>query len=313
MAAGKEASVARREPSRRPALTANEAVLRNSATAGNLPPPRQVRDVAVAIWYFASTVATAVITASCASALPPRADVDACIPERVFTPGEDEAPVLLQAKNLFRPEMLKGQYFEVDDRVRNDGLVNTYVVVSPYGTSEVSGDDQLRYRENEYEVLGALDEYGVTQPMVFGLGVVNGAENYVEGAFQMLVWPVRSISGVPKGVYKYGVRIDEMTRERRTFYEDSYAQELIGFSQSKRELAGRLGVDPYSTNRHLQRRLNELPWASWVGGIISPASARYRCPDRRGTRSPPPARRRTCTWSTWIRRRKTCASTTPGS
>jgi hypothetical protein len=164
--------------------------------------------------------------------------------------------------------MLKGRYFEVDDRVRNDGLVNTYVVTSPYGTSEVSGDDQLRYRENEYEVLGALDEYGVTQPMVFGLGLVNGAENYVEGAFQMLVWPIRSIIGVPKGIYKYGARINEMTRERRTFYEDSYAEELIGFSQAKREFAGRLSVDVYSSNRPLQERLNELSWPSWAGGII---------------------------------------------
>jgi hypothetical protein len=233
-----------------------------------LPHLRQVRKVAVAIWYFGSTVAFAMITASCASALPPRADGDACIPERVFTSGEDKVPMLLQGRKLLRPEMLKGQYFEVDDRVRTDGFVNTYVVASPYGTSKVCGDDQLRYRENEYEVLGALDEYGVTRPMVFGLGVVNGAENYVEGAFQMLVWPVRSIAGVPKGVYKYGARINEMTRERRTFYEDSYAQELIGFSQSKREFAGRLGVDAYSTSQPLQQRLNELSWASWAGGTI---------------------------------------------
>jgi hypothetical protein len=205
--------------------------------------------------------------ASCAATLP--AGRVARIPERAFTPREEEAPLVLQTSNLLRPEMLKGQYFEVDDRVRNDGLVNTYVVASPYGSSEVSGDDQLRYRENEYEVLGALDEYGVTQPMVFGLGLVNGAENYVEGAFQMLVWPIRSIIGVPKGIYKYGARINEMTRERRTFYEDSYVQELIGFSQSKREFAGRLAVDVYSTNRPLQHRLNELSWPSWAGGIIA--------------------------------------------
>jgi hypothetical protein len=222
----------------------------------------------VRLAHLTAVAALAMMTTSCASALPPPPGRGARIPERAFTPCENEAPLVLQASNLLRPEMLKGRYFEVDDRVRNDGLVNTYVVTSPYGTSEVSGDDQLRYRENEYEVLGALDEYGVTQPMVFGLGLVNGAENYVEGAFQMLVWPIRSIIGVPKGIYKYGARINEMTRERRTFYEDSYAEELIGFSQAKREFAGRLSVDVYSSNRPLQERLNELSWPSWAGGII---------------------------------------------
>ncbi len=60
-----------------------------------------------------------------------------------------------------------------------------------------------------------------------------------------------------------------MTRSRRTFYEDSYAEELIGFSQAKREFAGRTSVDPYTTNPAMQERLDALSWPSWAGGIIA--------------------------------------------
>lgn len=165
--------------------------------------------------------------------------------------------------------MLKGGYFEVEEPVYNDGLVNTYSLTSPFGRFEARGDDQLRYRQNELEVLGALEEYGVTQPVVFGLGVVNGAENYVEGAAQLIVYPVRSLANVPQGLWNYAAQVAEMKRSRRTFYEDSYAEELIGFSQAKREFAGRTAVDPYTTNEVMQERLNALSWPSWGGGILT--------------------------------------------
>lgn len=213
--------------------------------------------------------ALALAAAGCARTLPPPADPAARIPARELAAEDEQAPTVLQASELLSPELLRGTYYEVDERVRSDGLVNTYVVRSPYGSVDAVGDDQLRYRENEFEVLGALDEYGVTRPMIFGLGLVNGAQNYAEGALQLIVWPARSLANVPQGAYTYGSRIAEMTREQRSHYEDSYFEELIGFSQSKRELAGRTGVDVYSTNPALQERFDSLSWPSWAGGILA--------------------------------------------
>ena len=216
-------------------------------------------------------LALAVGLAATACSTPPRPDVDPArrLPVSAYQAPGEATPTMLKASDLLPEEWLKGDHYEVDDVVRNDGLINTYTLDSPYGRFDVRGDDQLRYRENEVEVLSALEEYGVTPPVVFGLGVVNGAENYVEGAAQFIVYPVRTLANVPLGIWNYGGQIAEMTRSRRTSYEDSYAEELIGFSQAKRELAGRTGVDPYTTNETMQERLNTLSWPSWGGGILA--------------------------------------------
>jgi hypothetical protein len=210
-------------------------------------------------------IALVLTTVACTTASRPAADPARRLPVRAF----DTTATNLRAADLLRPEMLKGQYFEVDDTVHNDGLVNIYTITSPFGRFAARGDDQLRYLENELEVLGAFKEYDVTPPVVFGLGIVNGAENYVEGAAQLLVYPVRALANVPLGFWNYGSQVAEMTRSRRTFYEDSYGEELIGFSQAKRELAGRTTVDPYTTNEVMQERLNALAWPSWGGGILA--------------------------------------------
>jgi len=43
-------------------------------------------------------------------------------------------------------------------------------------------------------------------------------------------------------------------------------QQLIGFSDAKRKVAIKLGVDPYSTNTVLQHELDGIAWASFAGG-----------------------------------------------
>src|SRR5436305_1329409 len=49
--------------------------------------------------------------------------------------------------------------------------------------------------------------------------------------------------------------------------EGSKMQQMIGFSDAKRKVAAKLGVDPYSTNSVLQRELEGIAWASFAGGL----------------------------------------------
>jgi hypothetical protein len=51
----------------------------------------------------------------------------------------------------------------------------------------------------------------------------------------------------------------------RSEYEDSNAAQLIGFSKAKRDVALKLGVDPYSSNEAFQRELNGVSWAAYAG------------------------------------------------
>ena len=49
--------------------------------------------------------------------------------------------------------------------------------------------------------------------------------------------------------------------------EGSKMQQMIGFSDAKRKVAAKLGVDPYSTNTVLQHELDGIAWASFAGGL----------------------------------------------
>ena len=53
---------------------------------------------------------------------------------------------------------------------------------------------------------------------------------------------------------------------------------MIGFSTTKRQVAIKLGVDPYSSNQVLQKELEGISWAAFAGGatlsLVTPAAAR---------------------------------------
>jgi hypothetical protein len=81
---------------------------------------------------------------------------------------------------------------------------------------------------------------------------------------------VGTITGVPKGLFKFVNRAGQSMKERtqgrqRSQYEDSNAANLVGFSKAKRIVAIQLGVDPYSSNATLQRELNGIAWATFAG------------------------------------------------
>jgi hypothetical protein len=83
--------------------------------------------------------------------------------------------------------------------------------------------------------------------------------------------PVNSIGNVPKGIMKFMSRAGESVKNigkktEPSAAEGSKMQQMIGFSDTKRKVAIKLGVDPYSTNTVLQHELDEIAWASFAGG-----------------------------------------------
>ena len=83
----------------------------------------------------------------------------------------------------------------------------------------------------------------------------------------LIIDPVDTVKGIPKGVGKFFSRIGEMTKGGRGDSEDSYAKELLGFSATKRQYAHKFGVDVYSSNEVLQKELNSVSWAGFAGGV----------------------------------------------
>ena len=176
-----------------------------------------------------------------------------------------ETPRVLKAEEVLPPDLLNGKHHKVLEDVVTYGFTNHFTITSPYGQFEAEGEDILRTRIQEIQALAAMKE--LKKSNVFNQAVKNAASSPFRAAKGLILHPVDTISGVPKGAWEYMNRIDAGVNHRQEKPEESMAKELSEFSAVKRKFAYKFGVDAYSTNRVLQKELNSLSWAGVGGGI----------------------------------------------
>ncbi|UCF32569.1 MAG: hypothetical protein JSV78_09565 [Phycisphaerales bacterium] len=186
-------------------------------------------------------------------------------PVVVEPPSEFETPPVLSAREILPAELYEGPHHRVEDAVLTYGYANTYTVVSDYDTYAVVGDDMLRARVQEIAALAALEE--ISRSRAFADGVVQAAKSPFRAAKDLILHPVDTISGIPKGMWRIINRVGGMVAVRRGEFEESVIRELIAFSWVKRQYAHMLGVDVYSTNSVLQKELNRVSWAAHAGAV----------------------------------------------
>ncbi|MCP4254982.1 MAG: hypothetical protein GY775_16570, partial [Candidatus Scalindua sp.] len=179
--------------------------------------------------------------------------------------NEYETPDILRASEIVPPELLEGKNYNIHEDVLTYGFTNYYTIVSPVGTFDVEGDEMLRIRIHEVKAIEALQE--IKKSEAFGEAAKKAATSSVKGAWGLITQPVKTVSGVPKGVGRLFSRFGEMVDGDRGDSEDSVTKELIGFSAVKRQYAHKMGVDVYSSNEELQKELNSVSWAGFAGGV----------------------------------------------
>lgn len=184
--------------------------------------------------------------------------------------GEYEEPPLLKASEILRPEFVQGPKFSVAESVVTYAGHNRYTISSEVGTWEAYGNTQLMQRISEINAIARLRETSRTDEYKDALR--KAARSPVDMAESLARNPVKTVAGVPKGVWKFLNRTGQTIKEagngrERSQYEDTPMESLIGFSKVKREMAFELGVDPYSSNEVLQQELNGIAWASFGGSM----------------------------------------------
>jgi hypothetical protein len=162
-----------------------------------------------------------------------------------------EQPPLQHAGEVLPPDLVAGPHHRVSDAVRTDGFMRRYSIESDYGRFEALGDDMLRTRVAEITALAELEQLSASQEFASALGRTLKS----------------SISGIPRGASEALRSAAELSRGERSELEDAALGEFFGFEKRKREIAQRLGVDPYSSNEVLQAELNRFAWVSYVGGF----------------------------------------------
>ncbi len=181
-----------------------------------------------------------------------------------------EPKPVLNASEILRPEYRKGFNFTVRDQVPTNAGWNYFTIDSDYGVFEASGNMMLMRRVSEIAAIGAMRS--MSENKEFMNAVEKSAKVPLNAAQSVLNDPVNTISSVPKGIFGFlsqtGQSVSDTLGGRKTPDAEGNAVENIsGFSKVKRDLAIRLGVDPYSSNETFQKELTKAAWPIFLGNI----------------------------------------------
>lgn len=206
-------------------------------------------------------LALVALVAACGGASPERAPgVDLATPERA-----DETHAPEPASERLPLGLRQGPHHRVREEVGFADFLHRYTIDSDFGVLEAAGDELLRIRIREIAALAELERMQKREE--FAKALAAGLKSPFVAAWNLLRDPVDSILGVPQAAWQTLQKTARLTRRERSELEDSGLREFIGFEAHKRELAFELGVDPYSSNRLLQRELNRFAWAAYLGGL----------------------------------------------
>jgi len=203
--------------------------------------------------------------AGCATRLTTAARVPSAEERAAAEAAGFEVDPVRSAVELLPPDLLTSPHYRIDPQVVTSGFANRYAITSDYGDFEARGDRMLRTRIREIEALAALDEMSKTTAFADAAG--NALKSPFVATWNLIANPVDTILGIPIGAWNAIKQTSQLARGERGALEDSGALALIGFEAKKRRIANELGVDPYSSNRALQKQLNRFAWAAYLGGL----------------------------------------------
>jgi hypothetical protein len=167
-------------------------------------------------------------------------------------------------------DIATGPAYRVQDPVATDGYMYRFAVDSQFGAFDVVGAGALRKLVREIHAIGSLRE--VKNSQAFTAAVADSATGSFRLAKNLITNPVDTISGVPRGAYKFMEEAASgVTSERDPSDDPAYKKALL-MSGRKREFAAQLGVDPYSSNAVLQKELNSVAWAAAAGNLTVSAA-----------------------------------------
>ncbi len=189
------------------------------------------------------------------------------VPPMTATAAEYEQPPVLRAADVLPADLRKGPHHTVADKVANDGFVNTYQLRTAYGDESVRTTLMLRLRANEAEAIAKIRALAESDEFKEGLG--EGVGDVAAGFKRLAEDPGGAVKGAASGVRKMFEIAGEAWHSRNTYKTGigDLTRNVSGYSKVRRELAAKLGVDPYSSNTVLQADLDRVAAAAFQGGF----------------------------------------------
>lgn len=181
-----------------------------------------------------------------------------------------EVPGPVDAQAFLPKSAFAGRILFVEKVAQNNGLQNTYRIISHAEAYEVTGTEAALQMLQELRAIDQLRRISSTQ--AFTRGLTQSAQEKYESAKEIVRDPVAAVKRVPQGAARFFGKVKDFLSqdEEDTGSQASTGEAIKGFlgvEKAKRELAVRLGVDVYSRNQVLQQDLDRVASAMAGGGL----------------------------------------------
>ncbi len=218
-----------------------------------------------------------------------------------------EKPPTLTVHDLAPSEQLRGPGYRIDDTVPTDGFLATFTVRSDYGVFKARGPGMLEMRLREVAGLRQLDaisksdafvqglkasatELGgeakqiVTHPVETAKGIPAGVGRFFLRVGRGAKTGVQKLSATKAeqdapappppgpgsrlpGATAPGSKADVSIPAEAARSAGRVTRDAFGYDDRRRELAKEVGVDPYTSNPVLAKKLDDIAWAAFAGGL----------------------------------------------
>jgi hypothetical protein len=174
-----------------------------------------------------------------------------------------ESPPVASASAILGGQV-RGSNYQIDNTVRGDGFLQIFELNTSYGRYQVQGRELLRVRLHELAAVAALERMNKSQ--VYVDAAAKAAKRPVDLAVGLVTNPVntiqQSMSGVGGLLSRIGSGAKNIGGSR-----DNAAESLLGVSSAKRQIAFKLGVDPYTDFKPLADALTDLARVTALGDL----------------------------------------------
>jgi hypothetical protein len=186
-----------------------------------------------------------------------------------------EPPAVFSAATLAAPNLLTGPGFTVDSQVPVETFLYRFTIRADVGLFEAHGLAVLPIRIQEVKALQKLQETSNTAE--FAQAVAQAGARPIMSAVNMLTHPVDTITGLPGGIERMFGRVGlglESIGSAASNPDQSAIEQTgkslvvaLGYEAERRKLAKELGVDPYTANAVLRKKLNDVAWVRFAGRL----------------------------------------------
>lgn len=184
------------------------------------------------------------------------------------SPPVEPEPVLTLADFTGLPAA-SGTGYRIDPKVPVSGFHGQFTLQTDLGNVPADGAGMLVQRVAE--VGPAMQLQQMSRSGVFVDALSRSASQTAAALGKAATNPVDTARAVPAGVGRFfrsvGQKVGSATSGSSQGSASETTKDALGINQAKRELAQKVGVDPYTTNPILAERLDDLATAAFVGGV----------------------------------------------